>query len=104
MTESDCWQQIEQYAIEGNWTGVGVMGDWLHDKGIAEGETVCWWAKQSEPDSWLYYASQRSPTERVPGNWRIWADTLYPIRGFYFLKDALSGVHKYRLQLKALLT
>ena len=34
MTESEVWQQIERYAIEGNWTGVGVLGDWLQEKGL----------------------------------------------------------------------
>lgn len=104
MTETEVWQQIEQYAIEGNWTGVGVLGDWLQEKGIAEGETVCWWAKQPEPESWLYYASQYSPTERVPGNWAVVGPALYPLQGVGFLKDVVKGVHRHRIRLKALLT
>lgn len=65
MTEAEVWQQIEQYAIEGNWTGVGVLGDWLQEQGIAEGETVCWWATEASQTKWLTQLHSGSVLYRV---------------------------------------
>ena len=95
MTEAECWQQIEQYALEGNWTGVGVLGDWLQEQGIAEGETVCWWAKQSEPSEWVKQVEY--------GYWHI-EDPAFYTPGFYYLPTALRILHRHRRRIKALLT
>lgn len=95
MTEAEVWQQIEQYAIEGNWTGVGVLGDWLQEQGIAEGETVCWWAKQQEPESWI---------GQDDGFWSILAPAFFPSGGRFFLPSAIGALHRVRIRLKALLT